>query len=120
MKPTPIAPTLNFEDVAKILGVCSKTVRKLRKTGKIGYVLVSDKMIRFRQADIEEFLDTNSQRQIGVNICATKNQIRRPGTTILSTKIVTFTDLQARQNKQDVVKSGHDEKARAKTPDSRP
>ena len=55
---TPINPLLTVEDVAKILGVCTKTIRRMVEAGDITSIR-GGRQIRFSQDDLDRFIKRN-------------------------------------------------------------
>jgi excisionase family DNA binding protein len=50
-------PLLTQREVCKLLGFCSKTVKKLRQSGKLPFVKLGYRSIRFRQEDVGAFVN---------------------------------------------------------------
>jgi len=55
-----IARLLTASEVAKILGISKKTVNKLAREAKIGFVRVTERDRRFREEDVQKYIDTRS------------------------------------------------------------
>ena len=48
---------LTTKEVQKLLGICSKTLQKLRDEGKLAFCPVSKKLILYKLSDILDMLD---------------------------------------------------------------
>lgn len=55
-----MTPLLTEPDAAQALGVSPRTLRKLRAEGKIRYVAVTARRIRYRQQDLDAFTEARS------------------------------------------------------------
>ena len=51
-----VARLLTYTEVAEILGLSVVAVKELRRNGSIPYVRVSERVIRFREEDIQKFI----------------------------------------------------------------
>lgn len=54
---------LTYKDVAELLGLSVIAVKELRRNGSLQYVRVSERVIRFREEDIQKFV---SDRHVDV------------------------------------------------------
>jgi excisionase family DNA binding protein len=59
----PAGSLLSVSEVAIILGVTEDTIRKWARAGKITSVRLSKVDVRFRQADIDEFIESRLNRR---------------------------------------------------------
>lgn len=57
---------LSVTEVATIIGVTPTTIRRWAKAGKLGHVRLSKVDLRFRRADIDEFVGSRLHRRKGV------------------------------------------------------
>ena len=51
-----VARLLTYTEVAEILGLSVVAVKELRRNGSLQYVRVSERVIRFREEDIQKFI----------------------------------------------------------------
>lgn len=51
-----LARLLTYTEVAEILGLSVVAVKELRRNGSLPYVRVSERVIRFREEDIQKFI----------------------------------------------------------------
>ena len=58
-----LARLLTYTEVAEILGLSVVAVKELRRNGSLQYVRVSERVIRFREEDIQKFI---SDRHVDV------------------------------------------------------
>lgn len=58
-----VARLLTYTEVAEILGLSVVAVKELRRNGSLQYVRVSERVIRFREEDIQKFI---SDRHVDV------------------------------------------------------
>lgn len=57
---------LKIDDVCELLGVCSRTVWKMTRDGRLKSVTLGSKTVRFREEDVQQFVDEwTTQRRIG-------------------------------------------------------
>ena len=47
---------LTYKDVAELLGLSIPAVKELRRNGSLPYIRVSERVIRFQEQDIIQFL----------------------------------------------------------------
>jgi excisionase family DNA binding protein len=59
----PVGALLSVSETALILGVTEDTIRKWARAGKITSVRLSKVDVRFRQADIDEFIGSRLNRR---------------------------------------------------------
>ena len=52
-----LARLLTYTEVAEILGLSVVAVKELRRNGSLPYVRVSERVIRFREKDIIQFIE---------------------------------------------------------------
>ena len=52
-----VARLLTYTEVAEILGLSVIAVKELRRNGSLQYVRVSERVIRFREQDILQFIE---------------------------------------------------------------
>ena len=52
-----LARLLTYKDVAELLGLSVVAVKELRRNGSLSYVRVSERVIRFREQDIIQFIE---------------------------------------------------------------
>ncbi|WP_413788587.1 helix-turn-helix domain-containing protein [Paludibacillus litoralis] len=92
-----IIPLLSAAEAAEILGVCGKTLGDLRRAGKIRYVEISSRCYKYRESDLEEFIEA----RVKVAACqSTNRKTRRTGTTTSRSEVVGFMEQRARRLKQ--------------------
>ena len=48
---------LTYKDVAELLGISVPAVKEMRRTGALPYVRISERVIRFREQDIQQFVE---------------------------------------------------------------
>ena len=59
---------LSARDVAEILGISAKTVNKLVRDGKLGYVQVTSKERRFTEGQVRDYIGAQSRRPREVRV----------------------------------------------------
>ena len=47
---------LTYKDVAELLGLSVIAVKELRRSGALPYVRISERVIRFREQDVMQFI----------------------------------------------------------------
>lgn len=47
---------LTYKNVAELLGLSVISVKELRRNGSLPYVRISERVIRFREEDIQQFI----------------------------------------------------------------
>jgi excisionase family DNA binding protein len=62
-EPKPPGSLLSVSEVALIIGVTEDTIRKYARAGKIASVRISKVDVRFRPADVEEFIGSRLHRR---------------------------------------------------------
>lgn len=48
---------LTYKDVAELLGLSVIAVKELRRSGALPYVRISERVIRFREQDVMQFIE---------------------------------------------------------------
>ncbi|WP_083937517.1 helix-turn-helix domain-containing protein [Sphingomonas sp. PR090111-T3T-6A] len=80
---------LTPQQAAKRLHVCTKTLRQLRREGSIRYVAITDRKIRYRPEDCDEFVASRARK--APECPSTSRKTRRISTSTSSGKVVAFT-----------------------------
>ncbi|WP_446741054.1 helix-turn-helix domain-containing protein [Sphingomonas sp. ACRSK] len=80
---------LTSEEAAERIHVSTKTLRQLRRNGHIRYVAVTDRKIRYRPEDCDEYLESRARKAPGCP--STRGRVLRTGTSTSSGKVVGFT-----------------------------
>jgi len=75
-----MAELLTSEEAAKRLDMCERTLRKLRASGAIPFVELSERKIRYRAEDCDEYIEAHTKRN---NPCPSGSR-RRPVSTNLT------------------------------------
>ena len=58
-------PLLKTKDVCELLGVSSRTVRRLTQSGQLRCISLSRNFVRFREEDVEQFVqEWSTQRRL--------------------------------------------------------
>ncbi|WP_408022279.1 helix-turn-helix domain-containing protein [Sphingomonas aquatilis] len=79
---------LTPEEAAKRIHVCTKTLRQLRQDGHIRYVAITDRKIRYRPEDCDEFIASRARK---APECPSTLRRTRPTTTTTSSgRVVGF------------------------------
>ncbi|WP_147036068.1 helix-turn-helix domain-containing protein [Sphingomonas aquatilis] len=81
---------LTPEEAAKRIHVCTKTLRRLRQDGHIRYVAITDRKIRYRPEDCDEFIASRARK--APECLSTSRKTRRISTSTSSGRVVAFTD----------------------------
>ncbi|WP_176497800.1 helix-turn-helix domain-containing protein [Sphingomonas sp. HMP6] len=76
-------------EAAARIHVSTKTLRQLRREGHIRYVAITDRTIRYRPEDCDEFIASRARK--APECPSTRKKTRRISTTISSGKVVAFT-----------------------------
>ena len=53
---------LTAEQAAARLGICERTLRKLRQRGEIAYIALTDRKFAYTEADCDEFLSARRRK----------------------------------------------------------
>ncbi|MBN3537801.1 helix-turn-helix domain-containing protein [Sphingomonas pseudosanguinis] len=86
---------LTPEQAAHRLSVCTKTLRRLRQDGHIRYVAITDRKIRYRPEDCDDYVASRARK--APECPSTKRVNRRTSTTTSSSKVVDFTARRAQR-----------------------
>ncbi|WP_081476885.1 helix-turn-helix domain-containing protein [Sphingomonas sp. PAMC 26605] len=89
----PAMTLLTPEEAAERIHVCTKTLRQLRREGHIRYVAITDRVIRYRPEDCDEFIEGRVRK--APECPSTSRKTRRTSTSTSSGKVVAFTARQA-------------------------
>jgi hypothetical protein len=57
-----MADLLTAEQAAARLGMCERTLRKLRQRGEIAYIALTDRKFAYTEADCEDFLSARRRK----------------------------------------------------------
>ncbi|WP_353448035.1 helix-turn-helix domain-containing protein [Sphingomonas aurantiaca] len=79
---------LTPEDAADRIHVSTKTLRRLRQDGHIRYVAITDRKIRYRLEDCDEFVASRARK--APECPSTSARPRPTGTSTSSGKVVGF------------------------------
>ncbi|WP_443019457.1 helix-turn-helix domain-containing protein [Sphingomonas adhaesiva] len=80
---------LTPEQAAERLHLCTKTLRRLRSQGLIRYVAITDRKIRYRPEDCDEYVASRTRKAVE---CPSTSRRSRPITTTTSPgKVIGFT-----------------------------
>lgn len=56
-------PRLNAEEAAELLGVATKTIRKMTHEGRIPVIRLSARCVRYDRAALEEWLESRTVKE---------------------------------------------------------
>ena len=70
---------LTAEQAAERLGMCERTLRKLRQRGEIAYIALTDRKFAYTEADCDEFLAARRRKEQPCPFV--KTPARRTGST---------------------------------------
>ncbi|WP_430459106.1 helix-turn-helix domain-containing protein [Sphingomonas parapaucimobilis] len=90
-----VSNLLSPQEAAKRLSVCTKTLRRLRQGGHIRYVAITDRKIRYRPEDCDDFVASRARK--APECPSTSRKTRRISTLTSSSKVVDFTARQAQR-----------------------
>ncbi|WP_375292436.1 helix-turn-helix domain-containing protein [Sphingomonas melonis] len=86
---SPVNELLTPEQAAARLHVCTKTLRRLRDDGHIRYVAITDRKIRYRPEDCDDYVAARARK--APECPSTSRKTRRISTSTSSGKVVAFT-----------------------------
>ncbi|WP_294243183.1 helix-turn-helix domain-containing protein [uncultured Sphingomonas sp.] len=86
---------LTPDQAAHRLSVCTKTLRRLRQDGHIRYVAITDRKIRYRPEDCDDYVASRARK--APECPSTSRKTRRISTSTSSSKVVDFTARQAQR-----------------------
>ncbi|MGO1304080.1 MAG: helix-turn-helix domain-containing protein [Sphingomonas parapaucimobilis] len=89
---------LTPDQAARRLSVCTKTLRRIRQDGHIRYVAITDRKIRYRPEDCDDYVASRARK--APECQSTSVKVRRISTSTLSSKVVDFTARQARKQSE--------------------
>ncbi|WP_081504249.1 helix-turn-helix domain-containing protein [Sphingomonas sp. PAMC 26621] len=84
---------LTPEEAAARIHVCTKTLRQLRRDGHIRYIAISDRVIRYRPEDCDDFIEGRVRK--APECQSTSRKTRRTSNSTSSGKVVAFSERQA-------------------------